>query len=366
MLQLVVTADAVLRVAAPSALWLPLLPILGMAAALAMMVLTPRRGVGIVYLLLGCAAMVAYASHMNTILGGLRPDELYLLSPLVTALAVVGTVAGRELSGLVWTIVGTIVGQGTLLAIQVSFALSPSPDLAAGIISVLYSSLFLLLWHSDRKQRVLATSEVLGDDQERQEELRYRESWEAAIVYETVLGDLALVAHGASKLSEAERARLLRTVGSVSSVALPSEQEPTAGRPSDFYGVISEFQWRGLSIDVSGDSGAIDDLATAVKLALLGALRSALDNVLMHSERTSAEVFIDLDTDNLTIMIVDDGIGFELATVPEDRLGVRISILRRIENCGGSAAIWSSAGAGTSVVVKLPRKLHRAATVPRL
>jgi signal transduction histidine kinase len=54
------------------------------------------------------------------------------------------------------------------------------------------------------------------------------------------------------------------------------------------------------------------------------------------------------------IEVVDDGAGFDLATVPRERLGLRVSIEERMANVGGTAHIESRPGEGTTVVVGWP------------
>jgi signal transduction histidine kinase len=53
-------------------------------------------------------------------------------------------------------------------------------------------------------------------------------------------------------------------------------------------------------------------------------------------------------------MITDQGAGFDMTAIPADRLGVRASIIDRIEAVGGSAQIWSTPGGGTSVMLTIP------------
>jgi signal transduction histidine kinase len=53
-------------------------------------------------------------------------------------------------------------------------------------------------------------------------------------------------------------------------------------------------------------------------------------------------------------MVVDHGRGFDPSAVGEDRLGIRSSVIARIENCGGSVRLWSAVGAGTSIVMTVP------------
>ncbi len=49
----------------------------------------------------------------------------------------------------------------------------------------------------------------------------------------------------------------------------------------------------------------------------------------------------------------DRGAGFDLETVPEDRHGVRESIIGRMRRHGGSATITSTPGVGTEVALVL-------------
>jgi signal transduction histidine kinase len=53
-------------------------------------------------------------------------------------------------------------------------------------------------------------------------------------------------------------------------------------------------------------------------------------------------------------MVTDEGVGFDMETVPGDRLGVRAAIRGRIESVGGTVQMWSSPGSGTSLVMTVP------------
>ena len=54
---------------------------------------------------------------------------------------------------------------------------------------------------------------------------------------------------------------------------------------------------------------------------------------------------------------VEDGAGFDPADVPEDRLGLRESVVARMGRVGGSAHVRSQAGEGTEVSLVLPAAL---------
>ena len=58
----------------------------------------------------------------------------------------------------------------------------------------------------------------------------------------------------------------------------------------------------------------------------------------------------------VTAFVRDQGSGFDPAVVPADRRGIADSIVGRMERHGGTATVHSRPGAGTEVVLKLPRR----------
>jgi signal transduction histidine kinase len=56
----------------------------------------------------------------------------------------------------------------------------------------------------------------------------------------------------------------------------------------------------------------------------------------------------------IQVQVGDDGGGFDPATVPTERLGVRVSIIERLSSAGGHAEIDSAPGRGTTVTLRWP------------
>ncbi|POH69296.1 MULTISPECIES: sensor histidine kinase [Cryobacterium] len=54
------------------------------------------------------------------------------------------------------------------------------------------------------------------------------------------------------------------------------------------------------------------------------------------------------------IEIADSGVGFDPATVPSERLGLRISIRERVAKAGGVVQVSSGPGRGTSILIEWP------------
>jgi signal transduction histidine kinase len=84
------------------------------------------------------------------------------------------------------------------------------------------------------------------------------------------------------------------------------------------------------------------------------AAREAMVNAAKHSGADQVDVFAECDAALAEVFVRDRGRGFDRAAVPEDRLGVRKSILDRMARHGGSASIRTAPGEGTEVRLSLP------------
>ena len=61
------------------------------------------------------------------------------------------------------------------------------------------------------------------------------------------------------------------------------------------------------------------------------------------------------DQSGCTIVISDTGHGFDSASVPAARLGLRVSIQERVASVGGAVEVRTSPGEGTTIVLTWPR-----------
>jgi signal transduction histidine kinase len=98
----------------------------------------------------------------------------------------------------------------------------------------------------------------------------------------------------------------------------------------------------------------------ATARALSGATSAAVDNVRRHAgESARGWVLVENDGSGVRISIRDDGRGFApgrlTAAASTGRLGVSHSIVGRIREVGGSAAITSRPGRGTEVELHVPQ-----------
>ena len=191
----------------------------------------------------------------------------------------------------------------------------------------------------------------------------------ARLLHDTVLATLTLLAHSGVGVSrEALRrqagddARLLRQLRlsasplGMSTVAQSDETsaDGTPAEPGDsLEGVRKRFERLGL--DVSWHGAASVTLRPDKLDAFLLALGECLENVRRHSGVNEAHVTITDDEDTVRALVTDNGSGFVPADVPEGRLGYRESVVGRLREVGGSARVFSAPGAGTTVVLEVPK-----------
>jgi signal transduction histidine kinase/phage shock protein PspC (stress-responsive transcriptional regulator) len=88
--------------------------------------------------------------------------------------------------------------------------------------------------------------------------------------------------------------------------------------------------------------------------ALVAAVREAMVNAAKFGGGSTVDVFAETSDGALQVFVRDRGPGFDPAAVPQDRRGVRESIIGRMARHGGRAAIHSAPGAGTEVELILP------------
>lgn len=111
---------------------------------------------------------------------------------------------------------------------------------------------------------------------------------------------------------------------------------------------------------------ACSALPGALVDAVTSAVGEALTNVTKHAGTDSAVLRATLTEDELTVSVLDRGIGFDRSAVTRG-VGIRQSITARIEETGGKVRIDAAPGEGTYVEIVMPAKVlaGRADAPPR-
>ncbi|XVQ12129.1 PspC domain-containing protein [Spirillospora sp. CA-255316] len=184
-------------------------------------------------------------------------------------------------------------------------------------------------------------------DAERHERIRSQERAElAAHVHDSVLHTLTLIQRNAHDPREVQRLarsqeRTLRTwlyqPRADPDRTFAAAIKETAGQVEDDHGVPIE-------VVCVGDTDLDDRLDAALQAA-----REAMVNAAKYSGAPSVSVYAEVEGDNVAIFVRDRGKGFDLEQIPEDRMGVRGSIIGRMERNGGTAELRTAPGEGTEV-----------------
>lgn len=216
--------------------------------------------------------------------------------------------------------------------------------LAAVVVVVVGLSLIIGPW-------LLGLLRQLGD--ERSERILSQERADvAAHLHDSVLQTLALIQRQADEPREVVRLarsqeRDLRSwlyespASSDSSLRVALER--TAAEVEEHYSVP-------IDVVTVGDCEGDPRMATIAKAA-----REAMVNASKHAKAARVDVFAEVDDDEVAVFIRDRGVGFDKSLVPDDRLGVRSSIVERMHRHGGTAAVHSEPGLGTEVRLRMPR-----------
>lgn len=104
--------------------------------------------------------------------------------------------------------------------------------------------------------------------------------------------------------------------------------------------------------EVASDAGA---LSGRVARALVLAATQAIANAVQHAGAAGLQVTVQARAAGIRVRITDAGGGFDPAAIPEDRLGIRGSIVARTAAVGGRARVQTTAS-GTVVTLEWERR----------
>ena len=195
---------------------------------------------------------------------------------------------------------------------------------------------------------------------EEERALRIRESERAEIaahLHDSVLQTLALIqrrSHDAdqvSRLARSQERELREWLYGAPDATADGTPSTLVARVRQLCGEVEDDEGVPVEVVVVGPDLPLDPAATS----LTEALREALRNAVRHG-KVGVSVFLETSPTLVECFVRDRGPGFDLTQVPADRLGVRESILGRMERAGGSGQVRAAPGGGTEVTLRLPRE----------
>ena len=186
---------------------------------------------------------------------------------------------------------------------------------------------------------------------ERRERIRQEERAEvAAHVHDSVLHTLTLIQRNAydprevlrlARSQERELRNWLYQPKQDADTSLAAAVRRVAAEEEDAHGVQFEVV-------------CVGDRPLDARLnAMLQAARQAMVNAAKYSGADVVSVYAEVEPEEVTIFVRDRGKGFDLDRVPPDRMGIRESIIGRMERNGGSARIRTAPGEGTEIMLTM-------------
>ena len=290
------------------------------------------------------------------------------MAPLGAAgLGAVGLVLSESTPRWIIWAVGTLASSFLVALAGPTSGLVSTPAIAT--LAGWVITMIIGIWVTVGVQRALRRIESIGrahrvERQASETEAQRRQS--ARLLHDTVLATLTLLAHSgvgvspeALRQQAGEDSRLLRQLrmGSTpmprfsGTYSLEPVAESTLGTTLE--SVKQRFLRMGLTVRWHGSGQVL--LRSDVLDAFLFALAECLENVRRHAGVTDADVTITESEDTLRAVVTDAGVGFLPDEVDDGRLGVAESVVARLRDVGGNARVFSTPGAGTTVVLEVPR-----------
>ncbi len=313
------------------------------------------------------ARTLARRSVLDPIIAGVE-GIVGLVAVLSCALAIP---ASQRLTALNWGNVFAIVGVAPGVAIAyrrllpglISTAILDTAALVLGRVSgapierVTTAVYFLGLYGAARY--IQRQVRGWGREHERLEALRraaerdlaveQERSRQYRVIHDTALQTLEAIGSGIS-VDDQVRASCLMEAARLRRVLRGEEQE---GKLLDALGeLVEEYAEQGLQVELT-TLWAGPDPSGEVVSALAWATREALRNVRRHSGVGYAVLHLREGDGGAEAVVRDRGRGFDPAAV--HGFGVANSIVRRMNEVGGRASIWSAPGKGTRVTMWAPR-----------
>jgi signal transduction histidine kinase len=341
------------------------LVITGLGVVLALR--TPSHPRAVLFTVLACAGLYLYALIATAVSvqvpGSTPSSDNVLLSMPEFAVLVVGISARSLARSITLGTLAFVLGPGLvqLAAWQQGMPLAVDVPVTASYLAlgVFVSALWL-----GRRDAARGTALMSGAALAEERDVAQARFTERATtwLHDTVLADLRSLGTAApGALSPEQLNGLDRDLATLADVSLLLDAPGLTGSASralakvpSLVGVVRDAEQQGLQLRVTGDVDAVNQLSPVVTRNLERALAECLSNVLRHSGVTEAEIAVMSSPPELSVMVSDEGRGFDVNDTGDDTVGLRMIVVDSIAELGGSVQIWSRPGAGTAVFMTVP------------
>ena len=175
-----------------------------------------------------------------------------------------------------------------------------------------------------------------------------------ALIHDSVLTTLLLAANaedqGSELAAQQSASAAIKKLGTLDSERVLNQDISV----SSLFSALEEAVYR-FSGDITLESEGASNLTVPAELAaaVTESMLQALANAKNHAGTgVSINVYLKGYAKGFKVVVKDNGRGFRPSRVPKNRLGLRLSIVGRVEAAGGKVFIDSKIGVGTNVIIE--------------
>jgi signal transduction histidine kinase len=178
-----------------------------------------------------------------------------------------------------------------------------------------------------------------------------------ALIHDRVLNTLLVAGKAQSVEDQKGAAQLAQDAIQTLQEALIEPRSTPSVTPLGLFRALRKAALQLLPIiEVRTLGGGSEAISAIEAQAITQATLQAIDNASRHSRATKFELVLDSPAPGtIEITVRDNGLGFRLDRLPKDRIGLRTSLIARMEAIGGSATITTAPGAGTEIRLRWPK-----------
>ena len=183
-------------------------------------------------------------------------------------------------------------------------------------------------------------------------QVRERERLDA-LVHDRVLTALISASRASNSLEAKAAADLANSAITKLSEVSNAEESGTVFTSDMFEAIITAAQNLDQNLIVSNSELANWQIDKRISSSLTEATLQAVQNSVLHAgSKAQRELILKTTENDLKIVIKDNGRGFRPNRIPRGRLGIRVSVISRVEAVGGKVKINSEPGKGSTIILE--------------